>query len=64
MSGLVPNDRYSDKVISPVKRQRRSLFLKYFVTLFAAVVVPLTHFPQIAFVLGTLVPFRCLVETT
>jgi len=41
MSGLVPNDRYSDKVISPVKRQRRSLFLKYFVTLFAAVVVPL-----------------------
>jgi adenylate cyclase len=32
---------YSYKLISPVKRQRRSLFLKYFVTLFSAVVVPL-----------------------
>ena len=41
MSGLVRNDRYSDKVIYPVVRQRRSLFLKYFVTLFVAVVVPL-----------------------
>nr|WP_024519692.1 cache domain-containing protein [Bradyrhizobium sp. Tv2a-2] len=41
MSGLLRNDRYSDKVISPVVRQRRSLFLKYFVTLFVAVVVPL-----------------------
>jgi adenylate cyclase len=41
MSGLLSSHCSPDKIISPVARQRRSLFLKYFVTLFAAVVVPL-----------------------
>ena len=41
MSGLERDVRYPDRIISPVTRLRRSLFLKYFVTLFAAVVVPL-----------------------
>jgi adenylate cyclase len=41
MSGLLSSHCSPDKNISPVARQRRSLFLKYFVTLFAAVVVPL-----------------------
>src|ERR1700758_4027760 len=41
MSALLPSHCFPDKIISPVTRQRRSLFLKYFVTLFSAVVVPL-----------------------
>jgi adenylate cyclase len=41
MSALLPSHCFPDKIISPVTRQRRSLFLKYFVTLFVAVVVPL-----------------------
>jgi class 3 adenylate cyclase len=41
MSDFQGNNRHSDRIISPVKRPRRSLFLRYFVTLFVAVVVPL-----------------------
>ena len=38
---LEPNVRYPDRIAFPVARPRRSLFLKYFFTLFVAVVVPL-----------------------
>jgi adenylate cyclase len=41
MSGLELDVRYPDRITSPVTRLRRSLFRKYFVTLFAAAVVPL-----------------------
>src|SRR5262245_38960732 len=41
MSGLEQDVPYPDRTTSPVTRPRRSLFLKYFVTLFIAVVVPL-----------------------
>jgi len=41
MSGLERDVPYPDRIASPVTRRRRSLFLKYFVTLFVAVVVPL-----------------------
>jgi len=40
-AGLNPNVRYPDLITLPVRRQRRSLFLRYFFTLFIAVVVPL-----------------------
>jgi adenylate cyclase len=41
MSKLEPDVRYPGMIISPVARPRRSLFSKYSVTLFIAVVVPL-----------------------
>jgi adenylate cyclase len=40
-SGLDPNVRHPDRIDFRVTRPRRSLFLKYFFTLFIAVVVPL-----------------------
>jgi len=39
--GLKPNVRYPDHIAFPVARPRRSLFLRYFITLFVAVVAPL-----------------------
>ena len=39
--GLEPNIRDSDRIAFPVTRPRRSLFLRYFFTLFVAVVAPL-----------------------
>src|SRR6516164_5227280 len=39
--GLEPNARHPDRITSPAIRPRRSLFLKYFFTLFVAVVAPL-----------------------
>src|SRR5215469_11423486 len=41
MSTLERKVRYPDRMTFPAVRPRRSLFLKYFVTLFVAVVVPL-----------------------
>ena len=41
MSEMEPDVRYPGVIISPVARPRRSLFSKYSVTLFIAVVVPL-----------------------
>jgi hypothetical protein len=41
MSDLERNVRDTGRITSPVTRPRRSLFLKYFLTLFAAVAVPL-----------------------
>jgi class 3 adenylate cyclase len=41
MSDLQRHIRHPDRISFPVARPRRSLFLKYFVTLFVAVVVPL-----------------------
>src|SRR6516225_3173340 len=41
MAGLERNVRYPDRIILPAIRPRRSLFLKYFVALFVAVVLPL-----------------------
>src|SRR5215469_9916200 len=38
---LEPNVRHPDRITIPVIRPRRSLFLKYFFTLFVAVVAPL-----------------------
>ena len=40
-SGLDPNVRHPDRIDFRETRPRRSLFLKYFFTLFIAVVVPL-----------------------
>ena len=40
-AGLDPNFRYPGLITLPVGRPRRSLFLRYFFTLFIAVVVPL-----------------------
>jgi adenylate cyclase len=41
MSDLEPRIRYPERITTPVTRPRRSLFLKYFLTLFAAVAIPL-----------------------
>ena len=41
MAGLERNVRYPDRIILPAIRPRRSLFLKYFVALFVAVVLVL-----------------------
>src|SRR5215470_8103669 len=41
MSSLERNVRHPDRITRPALRSRRSLFLKYFVTLFVAVVLPL-----------------------
>ena len=41
MSSSERNVRYPDRITLPATRPRRSLFLKYFVTLFVAVVLPL-----------------------
>jgi adenylate cyclase len=41
MSSLERNVRYPDRITFSATRPRRSLFLKYFVTLFVAVVLPL-----------------------
>ena len=40
-AGLDPSVRYTGLITLPVRRPRRSLFLRYFFTLFIAVVVPL-----------------------
>ena len=41
MSSLERNVRHPDRATFPAVRPRRSLFIKYFVTLFVAVVLPL-----------------------